>query len=174
MRDTSKADRRGAEEAPARLPEKNGEAFLSSNTECSRKGDPAGNDRTRKAAVDALRSRPTEENLWNCVIAFQKDPFWTVSGLPFSYSLKVGRSGEYTKELFIDRREHSKSLSWSSFRIAFEKALEKKGTVFARPKEVADVRGVSYSFSLLWRFGVIRVPKEAEEKLRGRRKREEM
>ena len=36
------------------------------------------------------------------------------------------------------------------------------------PKELADVRGASYSFSLLWRFGVIRVPDEVEAKLRGR------
>lgn len=36
------------------------------------------------------------------------------------------------------------------------------------PKELADVRGASYSFSLLWRFGVIRVPDEVEAKLWGR------
>ena len=50
-------------------------------------------------------------------------------------------NGDYTKELFIDRRENSKSLAWSSIKIAFNKALEKSGTVFTRPKELADVRG---------------------------------
>lgn len=59
-------------------------------------------------------------------------------------------------------------------RLAFEKALEKAknaekdGTLFTRPKEIADVRGVSYSYSLLWRLGVIRVPEEVEEKLKGK------
>ncbi len=29
---------------------------------------------------------------------------FTSSGLPFTYTLKKGRDGTYTKELFIDRR----------------------------------------------------------------------
>lgn len=89
---------------------------------------------------------------------------------PFSYTLKKGRNGEYTKELFIDRREKSKSLVWSSIKIAFNKALEKSGTVFTQPKELADVRGVSYTFSLLWRFGIITVPENLGRKLKGNRK----
>lgn len=134
--------------------------------------------KNRKQAVECLQENCTEENLWKCIVAFQEYPFFTVSGLPFSYALKIGRNGEYTKELFIDRRENSKSLSWSSIRLVFEKALEKaknaekSGAVFARPKEIADVRGVSYSYSLLWRFGVIRVPEDVEEKLRGGKKRQ--
>ena len=111
-----------------------------------------------------------EGHLWDCIIAFQDYPFRTVSSLPFSYILKPGRNGDYTKELFIDRRENSKSLAWSSIKIAFNKALEKSGTVFTRPKELADVRGVSYTFSLLWRFGMITVPEEVEKKLKGNRK----
>ena len=37
------------------------------------------------------------------------------------------------------------------------KAAEMEGVVFARSKELADVQGVSYSSSLLWRFGMITV-----------------
>lgn len=137
--------------------------------------------KNRKQAVECLQANCTEENLWKCIVAFQKYPFFTASGLPFSYTLKTVRNGTYTKELFIDRRENIKSLSWSSIRLAFEKAMEKAknaknvekdGTVFARPKEIADVRGVSYSYSLFWRFGVIRVPEDVEEKLRGGKKRQ--
>ena len=40
--------------------------------------------------------------------------------------------------------------------------------MFTRPKELADVRGVSYTFSLLWRFGMISVPEEVEKKLKGK------
>ena len=109
----------------------------------------------------------TEENLWKCIVAFQNYPFYTASGLPFTYTLKTGRNGKYTKELFIDRRENSKSLAWSSVKIAFEKAMEKEDAVFDRPKAIADVRGVSYSYSLLWRFGVINVPEDVEKKMRG-------
>lgn len=126
--------------------------------------------KTRKSAVDTLLEAPTDGYLWDCIVAFQNYPFHTVSGLPFSYKLKKGRNGEYTKELFIDRRENSKSLAWNSVRMVFRKALEQQGTVFTRPKELADVRGVSYTFSLLWRFGMISVPEEVEKKLKGNRK----
>ena len=126
--------------------------------------------KARKSAVDTLMAAPTDGHLWDCIVAFQNYPFHTVSGLPFSYTLKKGRNGEYTKELFIDRRENSKSLAWSSVRMVFERALEQQGTVFTRPKEFADVRGVSYTFSLLWRFGMISVPEEVEKKLKGNRK----
>lgn len=114
----------------------------------------------RKQAVFDLKEACSEENLWKCITAFQNYPFHTASGLPFTYTLKIGRNGEHTKELFIDRRENSKSLAWSSVKIAFERALEHQGIVFKCPKAIADVRGVSYSYSLLWRFGVIRVPRK--------------
>ena len=52
----------------------------------------------------------------------------------------------------------------------FERALEQQGAVFTRPKELADVRGVSYTFSLLWRFGMISAPADVERKLKGNRK----
>lgn len=122
--------------------------------------------KAQKAAVETLAEECTVENLWNCIIAFQNYPFYTSSGLPFSYTLKKGRNGTYTKELFIDRRENSKSLAFSSVRLAFEKAVERRGAVFARPKDIADVRGVSYSYSLLWRFGIISVPEEIEKNMR--------
>jgi len=135
--------------------------------EISQNAERVNQYKNRKQAVAEMKENCTEENLWNCIIAFQAYPFYTVSGLPFTYTLKVGRNGEFTKELFIDRRENSKSLAWSSVKIAFEKAMEKQGTVFERPKAIADVRGVSYSYSLFWRFGVISVPENVEKKLRG-------
>lgn len=124
-------------------------------------------DQARERAVLELRQHCTEENLWNCIVVFQDYPFFTVSGLPFTYTLKRGRNGEFTKELFVDRMANSKSLAWSSIRIAFERAKE-QDEVIDRPKALGDVRGVSYVYSLLWRFGLIAVPKESEEKLSGR------
>lgn len=139
-------------------------------SEISQNAERIRNYKIRKSAVDTLMEAPTEGHLWDCIVAFQNYPFHTVSGLPFSYTLKKGRNGEYTKELFIDRRENSKSLAWSSVRMAFERTLGQQGTVFTRPKELADVRGVSYTFSLLWRFGMISVPEDVERKLKGNRK----
>lgn len=139
-------------------------------SEISQNAERVKTYKARKSAVDTLMAAPTEGHLWDCIVAFQNYTFHTVSGLPFSYTLKKGRNGEYTKELFIDRREKSKSLVWSSIKIAFNKALEKSGTVFTQPKELADVRGVSYTFSLLWRFGIITVPENLGRKLKGNRK----
>lgn len=139
-------------------------------SEISQNAERVKTYKARKSAVDTLMAAPTEGHLWDCIVAFQNYTFHTVSGLPFSYTLKKRRNGEYTKELFIDRREKSKSLVWSSIKIAFNKALEKSGTVFTQPKELADVRGVSYTFSLLWRFGIITVPENLGRKLKGNRK----
>lgn len=136
-------------------------------SEISQNAERVKTYKARKSVVDTLMTAPTEKHLWDCIVAFQNYPFHTVCGLPFSYTLKAGRNDEYTKELFIDRRENSKSLAWSSVRMAFERALEQQGAVFTRPKELADVRGVSYTFSLLWRFGIISVPEEVEKKLKG-------
>lgn len=139
-------------------------------SEISQNAERVRNYKIRKSTVDTLMAAPTEGHLWDCIVAFQNYPFHTVSGLPFSYILKPSRNGDYTKELFIDRRENSKSLAWSSIKIAFNKALEQQGAVLTRPKELADVRGVSYTFSLLWRFGMITVPEDVERKLKGNRK----
>ena len=137
-------------------------------SEISQNAERVRNYKLRKSAVERLTAAPTEEHLWDCIVAFQHYPFHTVAGLPFSYALKIGRNGEYTRELFIDRRENSKSLAWSSVRMAFEKAMEMEGAVLTRPRELADVRGVSYSFSLLWRFGMLTVPEDVEKKLKGK------
>ena len=48
----------------------------------------------------------------------------------------------------------------------FFKAIEKRDTVFDRPKAVGNIRGISYIYSLLRRFGVIKVPGEVEERMR--------
>ena len=107
---------------------------------------------------------PSEENLWQAVIAFQDYPFKTATGLPFRYKLKVGKNGEYNRELLIDRREKSKSLAWSSVVLAFENGKRISEEV-KKPKALGDIRGVSYIYPILWRFGLIRVPEEIEKKM---------
>ena len=121
--------------------------------------------RQRRESVMVLKEEWTDAALWNAVVAFQNYPFKTVSGLEFRYQLKTGRSGEYTKELLIDRRENSKSLSWSSVVLAFDCAMERRGKVIARPKELGDIRGISYIYPMLWRFGVIEVPENVAARM---------
>lgn len=115
-------------------------------------------------AVVALKKNSCEENLWKCVVAFRGYKFKTLSGLPFTYKLKKGRGDEFTKELWIDRREGSKSLAWSSVLLAYHN-IGKIGEVVDRPKALGDIRGVSYIYGMFYRFGLIDVPKKVKEKM---------
>ena len=125
----------------------------------------AGAERQRHyRAVVALKKDPCEENLWKCVVAFRGYKFKTLSGLPFTYKLKKGRGDEFTKELWIDRRESSKSLAWSSVMRAYQN-IGKVGEVVDRPKALGDIRGVSYIYGVFYRFGLIDVPKKVKEKM---------
>ena len=116
-------------------------------------------------AVTALRKNPCEETLWNCIVAFRGYPFKTLSGLPFTYQLKKGRGDVFTKELWIDRRESSKSLAWSSILLAY-KNIGTIGAVVDRPKALGDIRGASYIYGMFYRFGLIDVPNKVKEKMR--------
>ena len=124
-----------------------------------------GAERQRRyRAVKKLRAAPTEEHLWETVLIYQKVRFKTYSGLPFSYEIRKGRSGEYTKELWIDRRENSKSLAWSSVLLALGNVKE-VGAVVDRPKALGDIRGVTYIYGVFYRFGLIDVPDKVKEKM---------
>ena len=125
----------------------------------------AGAERQRHyRAVVALRKNPCEVNLWKCMVAFRGYQFKTMSDLPFTYTLKKGRGEEFTKELWIDRREGSKSLAWSSVMLAYHN-IGKIGEVEDRPKALGDIRGVSYIYGLFYRFGLIDVPDKVKEKM---------
>lgn len=125
----------------------------------------AGAERQRHyRAVVALRKNPCEENLWKCVVAFRGYKFKTMSSLPFTYTLKKGRGDEFTKELWIDRREGSKSLAWSSVLLVYHN-IGKIGEVVDRPKALGDIRGVSYIYEIFYRFGLIDVPEKVKEKM---------
>ena len=121
--------------------------------------------RRRRSALERLLAECSAEALWDAVVEFQGYPFRTYSGLPFTYRMKKGRNGAYTKELFIDRRENSKSLAWSSVLLALEKIPE-VGTMVSRPKALGDIRGVTYIYGMFYRFGLIDVPEHVKEKVR--------
>ena len=122
-----------------------------------------GAERQRRyRAMKRWRVDPTEENFWGVVVSYAGVGFKTYSGLPFSYEIKKGRNGEYTKELWIDRREKSKSLAWSSVLLALKNI---KGEVVDRPKALGDIRGVTYIYGMFYRFGLIDVPDKVKEKM---------
>ena len=141
------------------LPYKKGVYFPSTEKE---KISVGAERQRRYRAMKRWRADPTEENFWGVVVAYAGVKFKTYSGLPFSYEIKKGRNGEYTKELWIDRREKSKSLAWSSVLLAFGNI---KGEVVDRPKALGDIRGVTYIYGIFYRFGLIDVPDEVKEKM---------
>ena len=123
-----------------------------------------GAERQRRyRAMKRWRTAPTEENFWGVVLVYAGVKFKTYSGLPFTYEVRKGRNGEYTKELWIDRREKSKSLAWSSIVLVLGNIKEK---VVDRPKALGDIRGVTYIYGMFYRFGLIDVPDEVKEKMR--------
>ena len=142
------------------LPYQKGVYFQST---ASKEKISVGAERQRRyRAMKRWRADSTEENFWGVVLTYAGVKFKTYSGVPFSYEIKKDRNGEYTKELWIDRREKSKSLAWSSIILALENI---KGEVVERPKALGDIRGVTYIYGMFYRFGMIDVPDEVKEKM---------
>ena len=147
------------------LPYKKGVYFPSTEKE---KISVGAERQRRYRAMKRWRDEPTEENFWGVVLVYTGVKFKTYSGLPFSYEIKKGKNGEYTKELWIDRREKSKSLAWSSVLLALKNIKEE---VVERPKALGDIRGVTYIYGMFYRFGLIDVPDEVKEKMGHLKKR---
>ena len=125
-----------------------------------------GAERQRRyRAIRKLRSEPTEEHLWETVLLYSGVRFTTYSGLPFTCEIRKGRNGQYTKELWIDRRENSKSLAWSSVLLALNN-IKEVGAVVDRPKALGDIRGVTYIYGMFYRFGLIDMPDKVNGKMK--------
>lgn len=131
-----------------------------------------------------LAGEDANEALWQAIIAYQEYPLYTSSGLPFQYTVKRNRAGDYSGELIINRKEGSKTLTRSSVMFAFHKVIENMGNLGAAdkdgtassmllppeykgPKAIGQIFGISYVYSLFWKLGLIKVPKKVEEKLQG-------
>ena len=139
--------------------------------EASEEKISTGAERQRRyRAMKRWKADPTEENFWDVVLAYACAHFKTYSGLPFTYEIRKGRNGQFTKELWIDRRENSKSLAWSSVLLALGNVKE-VGEVVNRPKALGDIRGVTYIYGMFYRFGLIDVPDEVKEKMGQNRKK---
>ena len=125
-----------------------------------------GAERQRRyRAMKRWKADPTEENFWGVVLAYAGVKFKIYSGLPFSYEVRKGRNGEYTKQLWIDRRENSKSLAWSSVLLALNN-IKEVGAVVDRPKTLGDIRGVTYIYGMFYRFGLIDMPDKVNGKMK--------
>ena len=115
--------------------------------------------------------------LWDALLAGQGAFFNTSSGLPFSYVVKRKRNGEYSGELLVSRKESSKTLTRSSVLLAFHKVIDATQICdidgkaelilpeYKGPKAIGQIFGISYIYSIFWKFGLIRVPAKVQEKL---------
>ena len=158
---TAKALKLSKASVTSYLPYKKGVYFP--NTADKEKISVGAERQRRYRAVRKLRTEPTEEHLWEVVLRYAGVRFKTYSGLPFTYEMRKGRNGQYTKELWINRRENSKSLAWSSVLLALGN-IKKVGEVVERPKALGDIRGVTYIYGMFYRFG----PKEKMKKAFGK------
>jgi hypothetical protein len=87
--------------------------------------------------------------LWETLLLFEGCTFHTFKGLEFQYTVRGG-------EVFISRKEHSKSLTKSSILMAFHTGVElqfKEGCVKG-PKKLGTF-GASYMYPMFVRFGII-------------------
>lgn len=84
--------------------------------------------------------------------------------------MNIGKNGEYNKELLVNRRNKSKSLTWSSVELAFVEALKQKGKIINKPKDIGDIRGISYIYPIFYRLRLIKVPEQVAAKMKGKRK----
>lgn len=115
--------------------------------------------------------------LWDALLAGQGEFFNTSSGLPFFYVVKRKRNGEYSGELLVSRKESSKTLTRSSVLLAFHKVIDATQICdidgkaelilpeYKGPKAIGQIFGISYIYSIFWKFGLIRVPAKVQEKL---------
>lgn len=136
-----------------------------------------GETGTAHAGETAEAADAVQEALWQAVIEYQCCPFYTSSGLPFSYTVKRKRNGEYSGELKVSRKEGSKTLTRSSVMLAFCTVLEKITVADAEafvppaykgPKAIGQIFGISYVYSLFWNLGLIRIPEKLEARINGK------
>ena len=52
-------------------------------------------------AVEKLRETLDEKYLWEVILLYAGESFKTYTGLPFTYEVRKGRNGDYTRELCV-------------------------------------------------------------------------
>ena len=90
-----------------------------------------------------------DEMLWDVLLIHENFVFTTTRGLKFKYTIKGG-------ELFVNRKENSKSLTKSSIFMAFHNAirLQYQDGFVKGPKKLGTF-GASYLYAIFIKFGII-------------------
>lgn len=105
----------------------------------------------KAAALSRLREAmehfdgAAEDILWETLVLFQNEPYYTAKGLDFTYFIKGN-------EMFVTRKD--KSITRATVVISFRKAMELGGCVKG-PKKLGTF-GASYLYPVFQRIGVIK------------------
>lgn len=111
----------------------------------------AGDEPERRETLSRLWEAVEEQDptagdiLWETLVLFQNEPYYTAKGLEFTYLIKGN-------EMFVTRKD--KSITKATVVMSFKKALELEGYVKG-PKKLGTF-GASYLYPVFQRIGVIK------------------
>lgn len=108
----------------------------------------------KQAAAELLEKNLNADTLWEAMSLLQNEPFYTAKGLEFRYVIRGN-------EMFVDRKQKSKSITRSSAEIALERIREqiREGeplpALITGPKKLG-VFGASYLYPVFLELKIIR------------------
>lgn len=107
-------------------------------------------EQERACIIEKLREDGAEQTLWDAIVLYEGYPFRTVKDLEFQYRVSGG-------EIFIDRKQKSKSITKSTVLMAYANArrlMEEVG--FVKGPKKLETFGASYLYPMFLHFGIIR------------------
>lgn len=104
----------------------------------------------RKAAIDRLNRTASEDALWDTIVLHEGYPFFTFKNLEFTYRVSGG-------EIFIDRKQKSKSITKSTVFMAYRIAKQRMAEEgFVKGPKKLETFGASYLYPMFIYFGIIK------------------
>lgn len=108
----------------------------------------------RAAILKKLQEDGSEETLWEAIVLFAGYPFQTYKKLEFQYTVSGG-------EIFIDRKQKSKSITKSTVLMAYTIAKRLMSEVgYVKGPKKLETFGASYLYPMFLRFGIIKMKEE--------------
>lgn len=106
-------------------------------------------EQERENILKKLHEDGAEETLWDAIVLFEGYPFHTVKNLEFQYTVSGG-------EIFIDRKQKSKSITKSTVLMAYANARRLMAeTGFVKGPKKLETFGASYLYPMFIHFGII-------------------
>ena len=100
---------------------------------------------------------PTPQEVWAMLQAHEGETFYTAKGLPFHYLI-------HGRELFVNRKNKSITISTVANALARIKAREAAGEAITGPKKIGCY-GASYLYPVFLQRGIIHLPQANDEPL---------